>query len=103
MDEGKGTRGTVVLCHGWPDLWYGWRYQIRALAAAGYRVIVPDQRGFGQTDAPADLATYGTRTLTNDLVALLDHLGIPKAVFLGHDWSVSSQVRRAPAARGPPR
>ena len=59
MDEGKATRGTVVLCHGWPDLWYGWRYQIRALAAAGYRVIVPDQRGFGQTDAPADLATYG--------------------------------------------
>jgi soluble epoxide hydrolase / lipid-phosphate phosphatase len=76
----------VVLLHGWPDLWYGWRRQIAPLAAAGFRVLVPDQRGFGGTDAPADLATYGTRTLTNDIAALLDHLGIARAVVIGHDW-----------------
>jgi len=68
------------------QLWYGWRYQIRALAASGFRVVVPDQRGFGQTDAPPDVATYGYKTLTADMAALLDHLNVRKAVFIGHDW-----------------
>ncbi len=76
----------LVLCHGWPELAYSWRHQIAALAAAGIRVIVPDQRGYGATDRPADVLTYDLEHLTADLLGLLDHLQIPKAVFVGHDW-----------------
>lgn len=76
----------VVLCHGWPELAYSWRHQIAALAAAGIRVIAPDQRGFGATDAPAEVEAYDLEHLTADLVGLLDHLQIPQAVFVGHDW-----------------
>lgn len=76
----------VVLCHGWPELAYSWRHQIKALAEAGYRVIAPDQRGYGATDVPTQVEQYDLDHLTGDLAALLDHLHIPKAVFAGHDW-----------------
>ncbi len=76
----------VVLCHGWPELAYSWRHQIAALAAAGIRVIAPDQRGYGATDRPAEVQAYDLENLTADLVGLLDHLQIPQAVFVGHDW-----------------
>lgn len=76
----------LVLCHGWPELAFSWRHQIKALAAAGIRVIAPDQRGYGATDRPADVAAYSIEHLTGDLIALLDHLGIGQAVFVGHDW-----------------
>ncbi|ETV93124.1 hypothetical protein, variant [Aphanomyces invadans] len=75
----------VVLVHGWPDLWYGWRHQIQALRAT-YRVIVPDNRGFGETESPLSPASYGRKTIATDLVHLLDHLDIQHAVFIGHDW-----------------
>jgi pimeloyl-ACP methyl ester carboxylesterase len=79
----------VVLCHGWPEIAYGWRLQIDALAQAGFRVMAPDMRGFGRSSGPTGRAAvdqYDVATLTADLVGLLDHLGIQKAVFAGHDW-----------------
>lgn len=76
----------IVLCHGWPELAYSWRHQIRDLAAAGCRVIAPDQRGYGATDRPEPVEVYDMEHLTGDLVGLMDHLGIEKAIFVGHDW-----------------
>jgi pimeloyl-ACP methyl ester carboxylesterase len=76
----------MVLCHGWPEIAYSWRHQIRSLAAAGIRVVAPDQRGYGATDRPQTVEAYDLEQLTADLVGLLDHLGIEQAVFVGHDW-----------------
>ena len=75
-----------VLCHGWPELAFSWRHQVKALSAAGFRVIAPDQRGYGATDRPEKVEDYDLEHLTGDLVGLLDHLGIDKAIFVGHDW-----------------
>jgi pimeloyl-ACP methyl ester carboxylesterase len=76
----------VVLCHGWPEIAFSWRHQIKALSEAGIRVIAPDQRGYGATDRPEPVEAYDMEHLTSDLVGLLDHLGIDKAIFVGHDW-----------------
>ena len=76
----------MLLCHGWPELAFSWRHQIKALAAAGIRVIAPDQRGFGATDQPDNVEAYDLAHLTADLVGLLDHLHIDRAIFVGHDW-----------------
>src|SRR6201991_2408627 len=76
----------VVLCHGWPELAFSWRHQIKALSEAGIRVIAPDQRGYGATDRPEPVEAYDLEHLTGDLVGLLDHLKIDKAIFVGHDW-----------------
>ncbi|HEX7920970.1 MAG TPA: alpha/beta hydrolase [Bradyrhizobium sp.] len=76
----------VVLCHGWPELAFSWRHQIKALGEAGIRVIAPDQRGYGATDRPEPVEAYDMEHLTGDLVGLLDHLKIDKAIFVGHDW-----------------
>ena len=83
-DEGSGP--AVVLCHGFPELAYSWRLQVPALVAAGFRVLVPDQRGYGASDRPADVGAYDIHHLTGDLVGLLDALDIDRAVFVGHDW-----------------
>ena len=82
----KDDRPPVVLCHGWPEIAFSWRYQIKALADAGIRVIAPDQRGYGATDRPEPVEAYDLEHLTGDLVGLLDHLKIDKAIFVGHDW-----------------
>ena len=76
----------IVLCHGWPELAFSWRHQIKALSEAGIRVIAPDQRGYGATDRPEPVEDYDMEHLTGDLVGLLDHLKIDKAIFVGHDW-----------------
>ncbi|HEY8616207.1 alpha/beta hydrolase [Phenylobacterium sp.] len=76
----------VVLCHGFPELAFSWRHQIRALADAGRWVIAPDQRGYGLSSTPAGVEAYGIEQLTGDLAGLLDHLGVEKAIFCGHDW-----------------
>ena len=83
-----GPRGGVpiVLCHGFPELAFSWRHQIKALAAAGRWVIAPDQRGYGLTSRPEAVTDYDLAHLTGDLVGLLDHLGVAKAIFCGHDW-----------------
>ncbi len=76
----------VVLCHGFPELWYSWRHQLAALGGAGYRVLAPDLRGYGQSSHPTEVADYGSDRLTADLCALLDHYGYEVAAFSGHDW-----------------
>jgi len=76
----------MVLCHGWPEFAFSWRHQIKALSEAGIRVIAPDQRGYGSTDRPEAVEAYDLAHLTADMVGLLDHLGIDKAIFVGHDW-----------------
>ena len=81
-----GTGRPVVLCHGWPEHAYSWRHQFEPLVDAGYHVIVPNQRGYGHSDAPADVASYDIHHLSADLTGLLDHFGYDNAVFVGHDW-----------------
>jgi pimeloyl-ACP methyl ester carboxylesterase len=82
-----GQGGTpLVLAHGWPELAYSWRYQIQPLVDAGYHVIVPNQRGYGASSKPTDVEAYDIHHLTGDHVALLDALGIDKAIYVGHDW-----------------
>jgi pimeloyl-ACP methyl ester carboxylesterase len=76
----------VLLCHGFPESWYSWRHQLSALADAGYRVIAPDQRGYGRTDAPPDIHSYTQLHLVGDLVGLLDALSLDSATVVGHDW-----------------
>ncbi|QIM19182.1 alpha/beta hydrolase [Leucobacter coleopterorum] len=87
FEAGKQNAGNpIVLCHGWPDLAYTWRYQVPALVAAGYHVIAPNQRGFGNSARPDEVTAYDIKHLTGDLVALLDHYGYLDATFVGHDW-----------------
>jgi pimeloyl-ACP methyl ester carboxylesterase len=76
----------LILCHGWPEMAFSWRHQIKALSDAGIRVIAPDQRGYGATDRPEAVEAYDLEHLTGDLVGLLDHLKIDRAIFVGHDW-----------------
>lgn len=76
----------VLLAHGWPESWYSWRHQIEPLAAAGYRVVVPDMRGYGGTDAPAEVEAYDIFHLVGDMVGILDEAGRDRAVIAGHDW-----------------
>lgn len=76
----------IVLCHGFPELAFSWRHQIKALGDAGRWVIAPDQRGYGLSGKPASVTDYDIDHLTGDLVGLLDHLGVEKAIFVGHDW-----------------
>ncbi|MGD9987551.1 alpha/beta fold hydrolase [Pseudonocardia sp.] len=87
FDAGRKNAGkAVVLCHGWPDLAYTWRHQVPALVAAGYHVIAPNQRGYGNSSRPAEVTAYDVAQLAGDLVALLDHYGYADATFVGHDW-----------------
>ena len=76
----------VVLCHGFPELWYSWRHQLSALGDAGYRALAPDLRGYGGSSRPSEVAAYGSDQLTGDLGGLLDHYGYDQAAFFGHDW-----------------
>lgn len=76
----------IVLCHGWPEHAFSWRYQLPALAAAGYHVIAPNQRGYGNSSCPTEVTAYDIEQLCGDLVALLDHYGYEEATFVGHDW-----------------
>ena len=87
FEAGQENAGNpVVLCHGWPELAYTWKQQIPALVAAGYHVIAPNQRGFGNSSCPSEVTAYDLEHLTGDLVALLDHYDYKDAVFIGHDW-----------------
>ena len=82
----QGAGAPVVFCHGFPGLWFSWHRQIPALAEAGHWVLAPDMRGMGQTEAPAAPEAYGVDAITADLLGLLDHCGIDKAVFVGIDF-----------------
>lgn len=76
----------VILAHGFPELAYSWRHQIPALAAAGYRVLAPDQRGYGGSSRPPAVESYDIAALTGDLVGLLDAVGAQRGAVIGHDW-----------------
>ena len=76
----------VVLLHGFPEFWYGWRHQIAALAEAGFRVVVPDQRGYNRSDAPRPVSAYGLDRLVDDVCAVIDATGHDRAAVVGHDW-----------------
>ena len=90
FEAGQENKGNpIVLCHGWPEHAYSWRHQMPVLAAAGYHVIVPNQRGYGNSSRPQDVTKYDISHLTDDLAALLDHFGYRDAVFVGHDWGAN--------------
>ena len=81
-----GSGPLVLFCHGWPESWYSWRAQMAAVAAAGWRAVAPDMRGYGGTDAPEDPEHYTQLHHLGDLVGLLKALGAASAVVVGHDW-----------------
>lgn len=76
----------VIFCHGFPELAFSWRHQLRAFEAAGRWAIAPDQRGYGLTSRPEAVTDYDIEHLTGDIVGLMDHLGVEKAILCGHDW-----------------
>ncbi|MGK3940777.1 alpha/beta hydrolase [Streptomyces caeruleatus] len=83
-EEGEGP--LVVLLHGFPESWHSWRHQFGPLAAAGFRVVAPDQRGYGDSDHPEDVAAYSILHLVGDVVGLVHALGEESAFVVGHDW-----------------
>lgn len=87
FEAGRENAGNpIVLCHGWPEHAFSWRHQMPVLAAAGYHVIVPNQRGYGNSSRPSEVTDYDIAHLADDLVGLLDHYEYEEAVFVGHDW-----------------
>src|SRR5215475_13230673 len=87
--EEHGDGVPVLLLHGWPDSARLWRHQVPVLAASGYRVITPDLRGFGRSEHPAEVRSYGLRNVVGDVRALLDQLGVETAHVVGHDWGAA--------------
>jgi epoxide hydrolase 4 len=85
-EAGPAGGPPVILLHGFPESWYGWRHQFGPLAEAGYRVVVPDQRGYNLSDKPAGVAAYALDTLAADVLGLIDVLGTSRARLVGHDW-----------------
>jgi pimeloyl-ACP methyl ester carboxylesterase len=79
----------VVLLHGFPEFWYGWRRQIEPLASAGFRVIVPDQRGYNLSSKPPGVAAYALTELVSDVIVIADQLGQEKVFLVGHDWGAA--------------
>lgn len=86
IEAGERGAPVVLLAHGFPELAYSWRRQIPVLAAAGYHVLAPDQRGYGRSTRPDDISAYNIAELSADLIGLLDDVGAQRAVFVGHDW-----------------
>jgi len=86
-EQGEGP--LVLLCHGWPELAYSWRHQLPALAAAGFRAVAPDMRGYGKSDAPGEIDRYAIVQTVGDIVGLVAALGEKQAVIVGHDWGAN--------------
>jgi pimeloyl-ACP methyl ester carboxylesterase len=86
-EQGEGP--LVLLAHGFPESWYSWRHQIGTLAAADFRVVAPDMRGYGKSDAPQAIEQYTILHLVGDMVGILDALGAQTAVIVGHDWGAN--------------
>lgn len=85
-EAGPQSGAPIILCHGFPEIAFSWRHQIRALADSGHWVVAPDQRGYGLSSRPEAVDDYDMEHLTGDLVGLLDHMGVERAIFCGHDW-----------------
>ena len=84
VEAGEGP--LVVLLHGFPEFWYSWRFQIPALAEAGFRVVAPDMRGYNLSDKPKGVGSYALEGLARDVERLVGALGEERAVVVGHDW-----------------
>src|SRR5689334_24262098 len=84
VEAGEGP--LVVLLHGFPEFWYGWRLQIQPLAAAGFRVVAPDMRGYNLSSRPAGVEAYDTDELAADIRGLIRERGAQSALLVGHDW-----------------
>ncbi|MBE8719628.1 alpha/beta hydrolase [Sphingobacterium sp. Ka21] len=90
FEAGKQNAGKpIVLCHGFPEHAFSWRHQVPPLVAAGYHVIIPNQRGYGNSSSPTEVTDYDIEHLTGDLVALLEYFGYEDATFVGHDWGAN--------------
>jgi epoxide hydrolase 4 len=81
-----GSGPLVVLLHGFPEFWFGWRLQIAELAAAGFRVVAPDMRGYNLSSRPAGVRAYGAVKVADDITGLIRKLGYDSAMLVGHDW-----------------
>jgi len=86
VEAGPADGPLLILLHGFPEFWYGWKHQIPALVEAGYRLCVPDQRGYNFSDKPASVADYNLDELAADVVGLIDAYGKERACLAGHDW-----------------
>ncbi|HXA12442.1 MAG TPA: alpha/beta hydrolase, partial [Mycobacterium sp.] len=86
VEAGERGAPVVVLAHGFPELAYSWRHQIPVLAEAGYRVLAPDQRGYGGSSKPDAIEDYNIVALCDDVAGVLDDAGADRAVIVGHDW-----------------
>lgn len=90
VEAGPEDGPLVILLHGFPEFWYGWRRQIPALARAGYRVMAPDQRGYGWSGKPSGVEAYRVETLALDVVGLIRASGVERArAVVGHDWGAA--------------
>jgi epoxide hydrolase 4 len=86
---GPDSGPLAILLHGFPEFWYGWKKHIPALAAAGFRVWAPDQRGYNTSDKPRSVRDYSLDTLAADVVGLIDAAGRERAILVGHDWGAA--------------
>jgi pimeloyl-ACP methyl ester carboxylesterase len=84
VEAGQGP--LVVLLHGFPEFWFSWRHQIPVLAAAGFRVLAPDLRGYNESDKPRGVESYRLNALTADIAGLIRQAGEQRACIVGHDW-----------------
>jgi pimeloyl-ACP methyl ester carboxylesterase len=89
VQSGSRYGALVILLHGFPEFWYGWRKQIRSLPDAGLRIWVPDQRGYNLSDKPKGIAAYRLNELSNDVLGLIDAAGVDKCYLAGHDWGAA--------------
>jgi len=86
---GSKNGPAVVLLHGFPEFWYSWHKQIDPLGAAGFRVVVPDQRGYNRSSKPSSVRSYALTELVSDVIAIADQLGQERIFLAGHDWGAA--------------
>ena len=104
VEAGDGP--LVLLLHGFPEFWYGWRQQIAPLVKAGFRVVAPDLRGYNLSSKPDGFADYTADKLADDIRGLIRELGAESAMVVGHDWGGTRRVDpgdESPGGRRPPR
>ena len=89
MQAGPADGPLVILLHGFPEFWFGWRHQIQPLAEAGVRVWVPDQRGYNLSEKPSGVSAYQIDTLALDIIGLIEAAGCKSATIIGHDWGAA--------------
>ena len=85
-EQGDADAPLIVMLHGFPESWFSWRHQFAPLAAAGYHVVAPDMRGYGESDKPSDISAYNQVEVVNDVKGLVAALGYETSIVIGHDW-----------------